>query len=788
MRALLGFYKAVKFIVLPQQVIQALLNHGADPSKCNEDGKRPLDVCKEASIASLLEAVVQNDALCADSKADKGDEERQPAATEGSPADWCPSSSANQDGGEVLPSTSWRVKEGEEETRSVEEGEGVPVLSASSKGKEEGEVSIISGVKEEGEVPTSSMIKEEEKKDVMLSVPTSSSHKEEDVMSGVPTSSSHKKEDEMSGVFTSSSGKDEADVMLAGVPTSSSGKDEEDVMLAGVPTSSSGKDEEERMEVSFEASNNEEEEEEESALPSSSVEEEGGAMLLPLPSGDLEGVEEKEGDSVFGAIPTSTKEEAYPSSSSKEEAEEMVSVLSGTQGKMSPLSCEVVPVSQTTSTHTLTLPLGGIGAEAASSELFVEVEEEPSSSTMADQGTLSVNRNIWATKQEKEEEEGRGEEEGEIEEGEKTEDPSSTVSGPKETTPMSPQTTADATEDGCLTYAKKDVKEEFYSDISSTEDEVDYFEQQLMTQGGKKRTRLHSRGSKDSASRAPGGTEQPVRDTRGNPAGSVSHTYPRRTTASKPGRAGCERDRGDRSASVATVLGKPEPAVVAVVRQDGSVASGEMNGGAAYPGEAQEDVVGTSSNAGGGELGTVGTSSDAGGGETGTVGTSRGGPLCLADRVNVTSVQQDGETTPIESAPEGQLVLPPGPAQEDMIHTTSGGMLLEATGARYVAVCRVPSEVEGEATLGVDEETLHSGPPPSSLSSPHGEVPVTLAPPPLSPSDAQLKLCVSFPLSLLNLCRDRLHHQGGEHGKSVPGGCCPRLAVVWVWVLVARKG
>ncbi|KAL5467546.1 hypothetical protein EMCRGX_G031794 [Ephydatia muelleri] len=213
------------------EVIQALLNHGADPSKCNEDGKRPLDVCKEASIASLLEAVVQNDALCADSKADKGDEERQPAATEGSPADW--------------------VKEGEEETRSVEEGEGVPVLSASSKGKEEGEVSIISGVKEEGEVPTSSMIKEEEKKDVMLSVPTSSSHKEEDVMSGVPTSSSHKKEDEMSGVFTSSSGKDEADVMLAGVPTSSSGKDEEDVMLAGVPTSSSGKDEEERMEGIF---------------------------------------------------------------------------------------------------------------------------------------------------------------------------------------------------------------------------------------------------------------------------------------------------------------------------------------------------------------------------------------------------------------------------------------------------------------------------------------------------------------------------------------------------------
>ena len=35
----------------------------------------------------------------------------------------------------------------------------------------------------------------------------------------------------------------------------------------------------------------------------------------------------------------------------------------------------------------------------------------------------------------------------------------------------------------------------------------------------------------------------------------------------------------------------------------------------------------------------------AGGGEMGTVGKSRGGSLCLADRVNVTIVQQDGETT-----------------------------------------------------------------------------------------------------------------------------------------------
>ena len=847
-------------------MIQALLNHGADPSKRNEEGKRPLDVCKEAEIACLLDAVIQNNALCLYPEVDEGYKGgRQSAATEGSPADGCPSSSAIRDGGEGLPTPSSRVKEGEEVrsvlpiVSSVEEGG--DMLSASSKDEERDDMPIlstISGIKEEGEAPTSSMIQEEVEA-VMLGVPTSSCGKneEEDVISGVPTSSCGKdEEDVMLGVPTLSCGKEdeEEEAVMLGVPTSSCGKDEEEEeeVMSGVPTSSCGKDEEEKMEVVFEPSNDKGEEEEEdleSALPSSSVED----VLLSLSSDNLEG-REKGGNTVSGLpTPSSAKEEeedVCPSSSSREEGV-LPLTPAGMQGKVSPSLSKDVPASHSTSACTLSLSLGGIRVGVASSKAFAEMEEPSSTSadqrtlftsadqrtlfTSADQRTLSANGNVRTTEQEKkkgegreEEEEGREEEEegreeedeGREEEDEGREeeeewreeeeemekDPSSTVSGPASTLP---QTTSDPFEDGSsLTYVKRDVKEEFYSDISSTDDEADYFEQQQLTQGGKKRTRLHSRGFEVSAS----GTPEVLREkTGGNPTGSISHSYPRQTIASKFH----ERDRlvavGDCNASVELVPAA-EPAAVAHVQRDKSIASGELlrysDGGEAGT---WRDNVGTSC---GGEAGTwrdnVGTS---GGREAGTwrdnVGTSHDGPLRrLVDRANETIVWGRG-STPTEgrgSAPavpslQDQLVSPltlAGPSQVGVAHPTGEGTLVTIGHATVCSdIIRAHSEVDEETTpdrMGADGEALSSGPHPSSLScsSPHAKVPVSLAPPPSG--DSQLELCVSFPLSLLNLCREtltRLHHQGGgDHGRSglEPGGYCPQCAVFWVWVPKAEGG
>ena len=150
---------------------------------------------------------------------------------------------------------------------------------------------------------------------------------------------------------------------------------------------------------------------------------------------------------------------------------------------------------------------------------------------------------------------------------------------------------------------------------------------------------------------------------------------------------------------------------------------------------------------------------------------------------------------------QDQLVSPltlAGPSQVGVAHPTGEGTLVTIGHATVCSdIIRAHSEVDEETTpdrMGADGEALPSGPHPSSLScsSPHAKVPVSLAPPPSG--DSQLELCVSFPLSLLNLCREtltRLHHQGGgDHGRSglEPGGYCPQCAVFWVWVPKAEGG
>ena len=739
------------YLVLVQQVIQTLLNHGADPSKRNDSGKRAIDVCKDPGIAVLLEAVVLNEALCTKSETDKGE---RVVAGEGSPA----VSSGILDGHEELFTTSSRIVEGEEVLSGVKEGEEEEVVLPASSRDQEEEISVL---------PVISMKEEEE-----------------DGVTVLPISSESKKDEE---------------------------EEEEEDKEEVIPTSSSGKDEEEEeMVVCLQPSNSrgEEEEEEVSVAPSSSVEEEGEVTVLPS-SRNKEEVEE-EFVSVLPNSSSDKKEEMYvwSSSSSKEKGEEEVSVLPSSPG----VSAEEGAVSHASIAHTQTPPLED-RVVAALSESFIQVKEEPSS-TICEHDSLSVNKGIKS-----------------VEQVERGEEPSSTVDGAKQTVIL--HTTCKVFEAESPASVKKEVKsekEEFYSDISSTDDELDYFEHTPAV-GGRKRMRLRSRGSRISPER-PGasGTELSKRAAKAEPTRTVVRKQGKTVVeCAKP------VARGDHVASVVSgpvVVGKPpEPSVP--IRHIKRITSDEFYSGGVNlrDGDSCTGTVGTSTD---GVFDQQEKQSlpdesvltdqlvlparqvaparyevpDTTSQEVPTA--TRTESLLMDSTANVPAGWLGGETAPegmdisgLETLPQSSLPEPetlpqsslPEPVTLPQSSLPEPETLPQSSlpGSETLPQSSLPgletlpqSSLPGPETLPQSSlpgpETLPQsslpGPetlPQSSLPSfpPHARMAVCAAPPTSSPPGMQLELCVSYPLSLVNVCSEtlvRLHHQGGHRRTSAEPG------------------
>ena len=746
-------------------MIQALLNHGADPSKCNEIGKKALDVCKDADIAALLEMSIQNEALCTESGTGKGEQvtaameesalarerspavrerspavrERSPAVRERSPAvrERSPAvrerSPAVRERSPAVRERSPAVRERSpavrERSPAVRERspavrEGSPSVRArSSVGREgsptnwcPGSSEVLDG--EEDLSTTSSRIKE---RGIVVPIVIS---KDEAVVSLLLTSSEGKEGEETS-VQSNLAGDSDDEGVISVLPPSPRGEEGEGV-ISDVHTSSSGKDEENLQHLK-----DQEVEEFASDLPSSSVEEEGEVTLLPS---SRERVEGKEEESVSMLPVTSNDKEVWPSSSSTEEFVSAVPNTLSFEEKMSTLpsssnaSVETSILCELSVQHPQASSLG-IRMEAALSNSLAEMEEEPSSSTMCDHEALSVNKGIWSV------EEGEEGASSSVEEGE---EPSSTVEGPKETASVLHITTCEVVEDGSSASMKKDVKvvesEEFYSDISSSDDEMDYIEQ-MPAEGGRKRMRLRSRGSKVSPEQ-PSGTESLMRATKCNPVSPGLLTEPTRT-----GRSNYVYEHnkpvamGDHDSSVSNgpvVVGKTP------VQHDKRIVPG-------HSGVARNAVMDI---------------------------TSSGSSLYVGDRTVETSVGLGKENVPGEAVLPDQLILPAGEvtAFKEGVPDTADEDVLTTTSATENGAEKTPAE--GNAS-DIDGEALPSGLHSSSPSSPNSSMPIFAAPPIPSPPDMQMELCVSFPLSLLNLCREtlvRLHQQGSDYQSAAEPG------------------